>query len=70
MIAKVTAEGLLIPKNLLGKSNQVQILEEPGRIVVVLDPDDDPIWQLGKDPISLDVTDGSINHDKYIYDNP
>lgn len=28
---------------------------------------DDPIWQLGKNPISLDITDGSTAHDRYIY---
>jgi hypothetical protein len=28
---------------------------------------DDPIWQLGKNPISLDTTDGSTAHDRYIY---
>jgi hypothetical protein len=28
---------------------------------------DDPISNLGKNPIDLDVTDASINHDKYIY---
>lgn len=67
MVAKVTNEGLLIPKELLGSAEEVQIVEEPGRIVVILEPDNDPIWNLGKDPIQLDITDASVNHDKYIY---
>jgi len=41
MVAKVTNEGLLIPK--------------------------DPIWNLGKNPIKLGVTDASVNLDKYLY---
>lgn len=32
--------------------------------------DDDPIYQLGKNPISSDITDGSVNIDRYLYDSP
>lgn len=67
MVAKVTDEGVVIPKTLLGKATEVQIIEQPGRVVVVFDPSADPIWGLGKNPITLDVDDASINHDKYIY---
>jgi hypothetical protein len=67
MVAKVTNDGVLIPKELLGSADEVQIIEEPGRLVVILEPDNDPIWNLGKNPITLDVTDASANHDKYIY---
>lgn len=68
MIAQVTEQGVLIPKELLGSAKQVQIWEEPGRLVVVLHPADDPIWDLGKYPVRIDVDDASVNHDKYIYD--
>ena len=27
----------------------------------------DPIFELGKDPVATGISDGSINHDKYIY---
>jgi hypothetical protein len=67
MIAKVSADGLLIPKEMLGNSEEVEVRKEPGRIVVLLDPKDDPIFNLGKNPVTSDVTDASINHDKYIY---
>ena len=31
-------------------------------------PKDDPIWQLGRNPVyDPEITDGSVNHDKYIY---
>lgn len=68
MIAKVGEQGLLIPKELLGNAKEAEIHTERGRIVVVLDPKDDPIWNLGKNPIEIDVTDAAANHDKYIYD--
>ena len=70
MIAKVTEQGVVIPKTLLGEATEVEIFEEPGRVVVILDREADPIWGLGKNPVTLDVTDASVNHDKYIYDNP
>jgi hypothetical protein len=28
------------------------------------------IWDLGKNPIKLGLTDASVNHDKYIYGDP
>ena len=30
-------------------------------------PEDDPLWQLGRNPVRAGITDGSVNHDKYIY---
>lgn len=68
MIARIDENGLLIPKQMLGDAKEAEIHTERGRIVVVLDPKDDPIWNLGKNPITIDVTDGAANHDKYIYD--
>jgi hypothetical protein len=67
MVAQVTEQGVLIPKGLLGNAEQVEIIEEPGRVVLVFDATKDPIWGLGEDPVELDVTDASVNHDKYIY---
>jgi hypothetical protein len=67
MIAKVGASGLLIPKEMLGAVEEVELVEQPGRIVVVLDPSKDPIHRLGKNPVIAPETDASVNHDKYIY---
>jgi hypothetical protein len=67
MIARVNELGLLIPKQMLGSSEEVEIREEPGRIVIVLDPANDPIRRLGKNPVVAPETDASVNHDKYIY---
>jgi hypothetical protein len=81
--AKVTEEGLLIPKEVaeraLGQgSEEVEILEEPGRLVVAAAGRtgdmaartpwaDDPILRLGKNPVRTGVQDGSTEHDRYLY---
>ena len=67
MIAKVSEHGVLIPKQLLGTAAEVELREEPGRIVVILDPASDPIYRLGKNPVIAPETDVSINLDKYVY---
>jgi hypothetical protein len=82
--ARVTEEGLLIPKEVtnraLGKgSGEVEIYEEPGRLVVakagkagerksVQGPlKEDPILGLGKNPVRTGARDGSTEHDRYLY---
>jgi hypothetical protein len=81
---KVTEEGLLIPKEVtdraLGKgSEEVEIFEEPGRLVVAttgksgkqesagISPEEDPILGLGKNPVRTGARDGSTEHDRYLY---
>jgi len=82
--AKVTEEGLLIPKEVtdraLGESSEeVEIFEEPGRLVVAtagkagerasseVPPEEDPILGLGKNPVRTGTRDGSTEHDRYLY---
>lgn len=67
MIAKVNDKGLLITPDMLHGAAEVAIFEEPGRIVIVLDPTKDPIYELGKNPVVVPETDASVNHDRYIY---
>lgn len=31
------------------------------------EPDNDPIWQLGSNPVECDVVDASTNLDQYLY---
>jgi len=64
MIAKVNAQGLLITPEMLHGAAEVEIHEEPGRIVILLDPANDPILQLGTNPVRIDVDDASLNLDK------
>ncbi|MEK6288661.1 MAG: hypothetical protein AABO57_23330 [Acidobacteriota bacterium] len=67
MRTEVTDQGLLIPKRLLEGIKEVEIRKENGLIVIVPLPANDPILQLGQDPIDDDVTDASVEHDRYIY---
>ena len=82
--AKVTEEGLLIPKvvtdRVLGEgSEEVEIFEEPGRLVVAtageagerasskVPLEEDPIVGFGKNPVRTGARDGSTEHDRYLY---
>jgi hypothetical protein len=67
MRTKVTEHGVLIPKMLLEGIDEVEIRKEQNVIVVVPVTADDPILGLGKQPITLDVDDASVNHDRYLY---
>jgi len=76
--------GLLIPKEVtdrvLGeRSEEVEIFEEPGRLVVAIPrnagerasaripSEESPILGLGKNPGRTGAGDGSAEHDRYIY---
>jgi virulence-associated protein VagC len=65
--SKVTKEGVLIPKRLLEGIDEVDIRKEDGAILVVPVNGSDPIFELGKHPISDDLTDASEKHDRYLY---
>lgn len=82
MRTKITEDGLLIPREIaehLG-SEEAEISEQPdGRLLIVpagkrvgnsSDKEvngEDPILSLGEDPVEDEVTDASVNHDRYIY---
>jgi len=68
MRTKVTENGVLIPKVWLEGIDEVEIHKEQNMIIVVPVQVDDPILDLGKQPILLDVEDASLNHDRYLYD--
>lgn len=67
MKIEVTEQGVVIPKSLLEGVKQVDVRKETDRIVVVPVPFEDPIFRIGKNPVKGDVTDASVNLDKYIY---
>ncbi len=67
MKSKVTEQGLLIPKRLLEGVDEVDIQKRGGVIVVAPVNPRDPVLNLGNEPITLDIEDGSENHDRYIY---
>ena len=67
MKSKVTEEGVLVPKKFFKGIKEVEIRKE-NNLVIVVPIIDDPIVQLGGQPVSDDVEDASENHDQYIYD--
>ncbi len=67
MKAKVTEQGLLIPKQFLEGVQEVEIRQQNNVLLIVPIKNNDPILQLGKEPILETVDDSSINHDRYIY---
>lgn len=77
----VTDQGVVIPKSWFGNATEVTLREVNGEISVIpLASGDasateayapnDPIWDLGKNPIKLGISDASVNHDWYIYGDP
>jgi hypothetical protein len=67
MKAKVTEQGVLIPKLMLEGIEEVEIRKENGFILVMPVPIHDPVFNMGKHPIEDEITDASVNHDRYIY---
>ena len=67
MRTKVTEDGVLIPKMWLEGIDEVDIQKTQNMIIVVPVQVEDPILNLGKQPILLDVEDASLNHDRYLY---
>ena len=67
MRTKVTENGVLIPKMWLEGIDEVDIQKTQNMILVVPVQADDPILNLGKQPILLDMEDASLNHDRYLY---
>ncbi len=66
MKAKVTPQGVLVPKKFFKGIEEVEIRKENG-FVVVVPITDDPIHQLGERPVADELEDASENHDQYIY---
>lgn len=65
--ARVTEQGVVIPKDFLGKVGNVEIRKEENLILIVPITKHDPILDLGKQPVMCDAPDASESHDKYIY---
>ena len=67
MKAKVTEEGVLIPREMLEgiSGREVEIRKELGRLLVL--PADDPILTLGSNPARPGARDGARDHDRYLY---
>jgi len=67
MRTKVSEQGVVIPKELLEGITEVDIHKHNGLIVVTPVGKEDSIYDIGKNPVKLGITDASENLDKYIY---
>lgn len=67
MRAKVTEDGVVIPKKLLRGVKEVEIRQGTDVILVVPKMMDDPILGLGTNPVSCGAPDASENLDHYLY---
>ena len=67
MVAKVTKDGLLIPKSLLRGITAVEIRRHRNRITLLSTAGPDPIHNLGRKPVAAGRGDASTNHDAYLY---
>lgn len=67
MKAKVTKEGVVIPKRLLKDVEEVEIKKKDDVILVVPTAKEDPILKMGMHPIAFETPDASEHPDKYLY---
>lgn len=69
MKLKVTDSGVVIPRDMLPDVEEVDVRME-GTLVVVtpLRDANDPIWEMGNDPVDCGLPDASENHDRYLYE--
>ena len=67
MKAKVTEQGVVIPKKLLKGVGEVDIRKEDDMIVVIPTSKGDPIFKLGANPVLCKVPDASESPDRYLY---
>ena len=67
MKAKVTENGVVVPKEFFEGTDEVEIQKENGVIMIVPIIHGDTILELGKHPITCGVPDASEHHDRYLY---
>ncbi len=68
LISEVSEQGLLIPKEWFMGVDKVEIIRKQDIITIRPVGKADPILQLGTEPTSCGIPDGSEAHDQYIYD--
>jgi virulence-associated protein VagC len=68
MKVKVTDSGVLIPREILPDVDELDVRVEGDSVLLTPARDvNDPIWEMGKDPVTCGIPDGSVNHDRYLY---
>ncbi len=66
MRAKVTEQGVLLPKQWFEDIDEVEIRRERDLILIEPVTATDPILSLGSRPTVVDVDDASLQHDRYL----
>lgn len=68
MKLKVTGAGVLVPREMLPEVDEVDVRREGSCLILVplCDPDD-PIWEMGSDPVSCELPAASEHHDLHLY---
>jgi virulence-associated protein VagC len=67
MKARVTEEGVVIPKKFLKGVKEVEIRQEGDVVVVFPKSREDSLFKLGRNPVPCNAPDASENLDEYIY---
>ena len=88
---KVTKEGVVVPREMLGDAKTVEITLAGNGVLIVTDSppvisslkgqledvtlssvppqSDDPVLQMGQNPVECGLVDASERHDDYLYGN-
>lgn len=67
MKARVTEEGIIIPKRFLKGVKEVEIRQEGDVVIVIPKTREDSLLKLGRNPVPCNTPDASENLDKYLY---
>ncbi len=67
MKAKVTENGITVPRELLDDAEEVEIRKENEKVIVTPLPKVDPILGLGEDPVACGAPDASEQLDRYLF---
>ncbi len=64
----VTDQGVVIPRDWFPDVKEVDVEKTRDAVVVRSSLARDPILELGKNPVDCGISDGSGNHDRYLYE--
>jgi virulence-associated protein VagC len=67
MKARVTEEGIIIPKKFLKGVKEVEIRQQGNVVVVIPKTRENSLAMLGRNPVPCNTPDASENLDKYLY---
>jgi hypothetical protein len=63
----VTDQGVVIPRDWFPDVEEVDVEKTRDAVVVRPNRAPDPILELGKNPVDCGISDGSEQHDRYLY---